>query len=76
MFDHRVLAFGPELGHLVGALGGNGLPTRLRNRAGLLLRPCRPRGDEQQKCEPPNGPSRHPYFGALPVITVFVAISV
>ena len=55
--DHRVLAFGPELGHLVGALGGNDFFARLRDRAGLLLRRRWRRGEDEQKRGSPEGRS-------------------
>ena len=52
---HRVLAFGPELGHLVGALGGKNLFTRLRDVARLVLRRRRRCGDDEQKRKSPQG---------------------
>ena len=47
--DHRVLAFGPELGHLVGALSGKNFFARLRDVARLFLRRRRHRGEGEQK---------------------------
>ena len=47
--DHRVLAFGPELGHLVGALSGENFFAGLRDVARLFLRRRWHRGDGEQK---------------------------